>query len=81
MSSCYATTSSLLLQGQQHQLDDYTSLTAAEMPSQQGQQLPLQQRQRRLHINSNNAIKSVNHHCNNSKDACTSTATMPSQQG
>jgi hypothetical protein len=28
-----------------------------------------------------NAIKSVNHHRNNSEDACTSTATMPSRQG
>jgi hypothetical protein len=41
-----------LLRGQQHQLDDYASLTALEMPSQQGQQSPLQRRQRCLHINS-----------------------------
>jgi hypothetical protein len=46
----------LLLQGQWCQLNDYTSLTAAEMPSQQGQQLPSQWQQRRLHINDNNAI-------------------------
>jgi hypothetical protein len=51
------------------------------MPSQQGQQLPSQQRQRCLHINGNNAIESVNHHCNNGEDACASTATMPSQRG
>jgi hypothetical protein len=51
------------------------------MPSQQGQQLPLQQQQRCLHINGNNTIESVNHHCNNGEDACASTATMPSQQG
>jgi hypothetical protein len=35
-----------LLQGQQCQLDDYTRSTTAEMQSQQGQQLPLQQQQR-----------------------------------
>jgi hypothetical protein len=69
------------LRGQQHQLDDYASLTVAETPSQQGQQLPLQRRQRCLHINGNNAIKSDNHHCNNGDDACESTAKMPSQQG
>jgi hypothetical protein len=69
-----------LLRRQQHQLDDYASLTAAKMPSQQGQQLPLQQWQRCLHINGNNAIESDNHHCNNGEDACASTATMPSQQ-
>jgi hypothetical protein len=51
------------------------------MPLQQGQQLPLQQWQRCLHINGNNAIESNNHHCNKGKDACASTATMPSQQG
>jgi hypothetical protein len=45
-----------LLQGQQCQLDDYASLTMAETPSQQGQQLPLQQQQRCLRINVNNAI-------------------------
>jgi hypothetical protein len=44
-----ATTS--LLRGQQHQLDDYASLTAAETPSRQGQQSPSQQWQRCLHIN------------------------------
>ncbi len=31
-----------LLEGQQHQLDDYASLTALETPLQQGQQLQLQ---------------------------------------
>jgi hypothetical protein len=40
-----------LLQGQQHQLDNYASLTALESPLGQGQQLPLQQWQRCLHIN------------------------------
>jgi hypothetical protein len=69
------------LQGQQHQLDDYASLTAAETPSQQGQQLPLQRWQRCLHINGNNAIESDNHHHNNGEDACASTATMPSRRG
>jgi hypothetical protein len=68
-----------LLRGQQHQLDDYTSLTAAEMPSRQGQQSPSQRRQRCLHINGNNAIESVNHHRNNGEDACASTVLMPSQ--
>jgi hypothetical protein len=42
------TTRTPLLLGWQHQLDDYASLTMAEMP--------LQQQQRRLHINGNNAI-------------------------
>jgi hypothetical protein len=42
--------------GQQHQLNDYTSLTKAEMPSQQEQQSALQWQQRCLRINSNNAI-------------------------
>jgi hypothetical protein len=56
-------------------------LTATETPSRQGQQLPLQRRQRCLHINVNNAIESDNHHCNNGKDACASTAMMPSRQG
>jgi hypothetical protein len=45
-----------LLQGQQRQLVAYASLTTAEMPSQQGQQLPSQQLQSCLHINGNNAI-------------------------
>jgi hypothetical protein len=49
----------LLLQGQQCQLDDYASLTMAETPS----------------------IKGNNCHCDDGKDACASTATMPSQQG
>ncbi len=40
-----------LLRGQQHQLDNYASLTALETPSRQGQQPPLQRRQRCLHIN------------------------------
>jgi hypothetical protein len=70
-----------LLQGQQRQLDDYASLTAAEMPLQQGQRLPLQQWHRCLHTNGNNAIESYNHHCNNGEDTCTSTPTMPSWQG
>jgi hypothetical protein len=70
-----------LLWGQQHQLDDYAILTVADKPSQQGQELPSQWRQRCLHINGNNAIKSVNHHRNNGEDARASTATMPSQQG
>jgi hypothetical protein len=70
-----------LLQGQQRQLDDYASLTAAEAPSQQGQQLPLQRQQRCLHINGNNAIESNNHHRNNGEDACSSMAAMPSRQG
>jgi hypothetical protein len=69
------------LRGQQHQLDDYASLTAAETPSQQGQQLPSQQWQRCLHININNAIESVNHHRNNGEDACASTTMMPSRRG
>jgi hypothetical protein len=69
------------LRGQQHQLDDYASLTAAETPLQQGQQSPLQRWQRCLHINGNNTIKSNNHHRNNGEDACASTATMPSQVG
>jgi hypothetical protein len=56
-------------------------LTAAETPSQQRQQSPSQQRQRCLHIKGNNAIESVNHHCNNGEDACASMATMPLQQG
>jgi hypothetical protein len=34
------TATTRLLQGQQRQLDDYAGLTAAETPSQQGQQLP-----------------------------------------
>jgi hypothetical protein len=70
-----------LLRGQQHQLDDYASLTAAETPSRQGQQSPSQQQLRCLHINGNNAIESINHHCNKGEDACASTVTMPSQQG
>jgi hypothetical protein len=41
-----------LLREQQHQLDNYASLTALETPLQQGQQLPLQRWQRCLHINS-----------------------------
>jgi hypothetical protein len=45
-----------LLQGQWHQPDDYASLTMAETPSLQRQQLPSQQWQRHLHINSNNVI-------------------------
>jgi hypothetical protein len=69
------------LSGQQHQLDDYASLTAAETPSRQGQQSPSQRRQRCLHINGNNSIKSDNHHRNNGEDACASTAMMPSRQG
>jgi hypothetical protein len=40
-----------LLRGQQHQLDNYASLTALETPLRQGQQSPLQRRQRCLHIN------------------------------
>jgi hypothetical protein len=40
-----------LLRGQQHQLDNYASLIVLEMPLQQGQQSPLQRRQRCLHIN------------------------------
>jgi hypothetical protein len=68
-----------LLRGQQHQLDDFASLTVAETPSRQGQQSPLQQRQRCLHINGNNAIESDNHHRNNGEDACASMATMLSQ--
>jgi hypothetical protein len=48
-----------LLQGQQHQLNNYASSTRAEMPSQQGQQLPLQQQQRHMCINSNNAIATM----------------------
>jgi hypothetical protein len=70
-----------LQRGQQHQLDDYASLTAAETPSRQGQKSPSQQWLRCLHINSNNAIESVNHHRNNGEDACASTAMMPSQRG
>jgi hypothetical protein len=70
-----------LLRGQQHQLDDYASFTVAETPLRQGQQSRSQWWQRCLHINGNNAIESVNHHCNNGEDACASTATMPSQQG
>jgi hypothetical protein len=70
-----------LLRGQQNQLDDYTSLTAAEMPLRQGEQSPLQQQKRCLQINGNNAIESINHHCNNGEDAFTSMATMPSWQG
>ncbi len=45
-----------LLQGQQRQLNDYASFTMAETSLQRGQQLPLQQRQRCLRINNNNAI-------------------------
>jgi hypothetical protein len=45
-----------LIQGQQCQLNDYASSTMAEMPLQQGQQLPLQRQQRCLCINSKNAI-------------------------
>jgi hypothetical protein len=67
------------LQGQQQQLDDYASLTAAETPLRQGQQSPSQQRQRCLHIKGNNAIESDNYHHNNGEDACASTATMPSR--
>ncbi len=48
----------LLLQGEQCQLDDYASSTTAEMTLQQGQQLPLRQQQRCLCINGNNAIAS-----------------------
>jgi hypothetical protein len=54
-------------------------LTAAKTPLQQGQQSPSQWRQRCLHINGNNIIKSDNHHRNNGEDACASTAMMPSQ--
>jgi hypothetical protein len=68
-----------LLQGQQYQLNDYASLTAAETLSQQGQRLPLQRWQRCLHINGNNTIESDNHHCNNGEDACASMAMMPSR--
>jgi hypothetical protein len=46
----------LLLQGQRHQLNDYASSTTAEMPLQRGQQSPSQQQQRCLCINDNNAI-------------------------
>jgi hypothetical protein len=67
------------LQAQLHQLDDYASLTAAETPLRQGQQLPSQRQQRCLHINGNNAVKSNNHHRNNGEDACASMAMMPSQ--
>jgi hypothetical protein len=49
-----ATTS--LLQGQQHQLDDHANLTMVETSLQQERQSPLQWQQRRLHINSSNAI-------------------------
>jgi hypothetical protein len=69
------------LRGQQHQLDDYASLIAAETPLQQGQQSPLQLQQRCLHINGNNAIESNNNHRINGEDACASTAMMPSRQG
>jgi hypothetical protein len=45
-----------LLRGWQRQLDNYASSITAEMPLQQGQQLQLQQWQRCLRINGNNAI-------------------------
>jgi hypothetical protein len=45
-----------MLPGQQCQLNDYASLTTAEMLSSQGQQSPLQRRQRCLRINSKNSI-------------------------
>ncbi len=54
-----------LLRGQQCQLNDYTSLTTAEMPLWQGRPFPSWWWQRCLHINGNNTI--------------VTRATMPSQ--
>jgi hypothetical protein len=48
--------------------DDDASLTMVEMPAHQQQQHP-------------HRDKSGNCHCNNSKDACTLMAMLPSQQG
>ncbi len=46
----------ILLQGQWHQLNDYASSTTTETPLEWGQQKPLQLWQRPLHFNCNNAI-------------------------
>ncbi len=71
-----------LLQGQQHQLDDYASLTMAKMPSWWGQHSPLQWWQRCPCINGSTITTRATMSLDDTEDTCTSMMTMtPLQQG
>jgi hypothetical protein len=72
-----------LLQGQQYQLNDYASLTMAELPLQQGRQLPLQ-RWQDAHTSKASASSRQGKQCHrdDGKDACASMMMKtPLQQG